>query len=41
MLPKKLKKEILEHYNYNDNLFKSYPKFDIYLFTKFLVITYI
>ena len=35
ILPKKLKKEILEHYNYIDNLFKSYPKFDMYLFTKF------
>ena len=35
IVPKKLKNEILEHYNYIDNLFKSYPKFDMYLFTKF------
>ena len=36
ILPKKLKKEILEHYKHINDLFKSYPKFDMYLFTKFL-----
>ena len=35
ILPKKLKKEILEHYKHINDLFKSYPKFDMYLFTKF------
>ena len=35
ILPKKLKKEILEHYKQINDLFKSYPKFDMYLFTKF------
>ena len=35
ILPKQLEEEILEHYNYIDNLFKSYPRFDMYLFTKF------
>ena len=34
ILPKKLKKEILKHYKHINDLFKSYPKFDMYLFTK-------
>ena len=29
-----MKHEILEHYNTIYDLFKSYPKFDMYLFTK-------
>ena len=35
ILPKKLEKEILEHYKHINDLFKSYPKFDMYLFSKF------
>ena len=34
ILPEKLKKEILEHYKHINDLFKSYPKCDMYLFTK-------
>ena len=41
ILPENLEHEILEHYNIIYDLFKSYSKFDMYLFTKAFVIIYL